>query len=350
MYDHLSGVLLGTAVGDALGLFMEGLSSKTIASWFPSGIDRYYLLGNIGFTSDDTEQSALVAQSLIRYPDDYMKCTRAFQMSLLGWFCRLPFGIGRATSLSCLKMLFGARKTGIRSAGNGAAMRAAIVGVFFHDDQQQRIKFGTSLARVTHIDARAVDGALFAAEMAAAAYSMRQLTDEDARNMCFDAALEVVNETSLRAALLTAYTLFKQQATIEDARQRLGCSGFVNHSIPLSAFVFLRFGGDSLTALQTVIRAGGDTDTHAAIVGAWCGALHGEQGLPQELINRINNGPFGPSHLRELAKSLTARRQGNMSEVPVYSWTLSLARNVALLPLILSHALLRIGRGGSLRP
>jgi len=350
MYDHLSGVLLGTAVGDALGLFMEGLSAKAIASWFASGIDRYYLLGNIGFVSDDTEQSALIAQSLILHPDDCARCTRAFQMSMLGWFCRLPFGIGRATSFACLRMLVGARETGIRSAGNGAAMRAAIIGVYFYDDQQLRVQFGTSMARVTHVDARAVDGALFVAEMAAAAFVSRQATGEDARYRCFDAAIKVVNESSMRTALLTAYTLAAQKTPIEEARQRLGSSGFVNHSVPLSAFVFLRFGGDSLAALQAVIRAGGDTDTNAAIVGAWCGALHGEQGLPQELIDKINDGPFGPRHLRELARALATRKNGSESLVPTYWWPLALARNVALLPIIVSHALLRIFRGGSLRP
>ncbi len=62
-YEHLTGVLLGTAVGDALGLYMEGLSAKSIATWFPTGINRYYLVGNTGFVSDDTEQSALIAQA-----------------------------------------------------------------------------------------------------------------------------------------------------------------------------------------------------------------------------------------------------------------------------------------------
>jgi ADP-ribosyl-[dinitrogen reductase] hydrolase len=350
IYDHLSGVLLGTAVGDALGLFMEGLSARTIASWFASDINRYYLLGNTGFVSDDTEQSALVAQSIIRYPDDCAKCTRAFQMSMLGWFCRMPFGVGRATSFACLRMLVGSRKTGICSAGNGAAMRAAIIGLFFHDDQQRRLQFGTSLASATHVDPRAVDGALFVAEMAAAAYFNRQVADTDARYRCFDAAIKVVNDSSLRTVLMTARTLASQEVTIGDAGQRLGCSGFVNHSVPLSTFAFLRCGGDSLTALQCVIKAGGDTDTNAAIVGAWCGALYGELGLPQELVSKINDGPFGPRHLRELAKALAARKNGNEFVVPTYSWPLSLARNVALLPVIVSHALLRIGRSGTLRP
>ena len=67
--DRIEGVLLGTAFGDALGLTTEGMSAKSIARRF-GRVDRYHLLGRIGFVSDDTEQSALVAQSLARHPDD----------------------------------------------------------------------------------------------------------------------------------------------------------------------------------------------------------------------------------------------------------------------------------------
>ena len=350
LYDHLAGVLLGTALGDALGLFMEGLSAETIASWFASGIDRYYLLGNIGFLSDDTEQSALIAQALIRYPNDYARCTRAFQISMLGWFCRLPFGVGRATSLACLKMFLGLRETGIRSAGNGAAMRAAIIGVYFYDDQQRRLQFGTSMARVTHVDERAIDGALFVAELAATAFVGGPIADEDARYRFFDVALEVVKESSLRSALLIARALAAQKMPMQDAQKQIGSSGFVNQSVPIAAFAFLRFGGDSLLAVQSTIMAGGDTDTNAAIVGAWCGALYGEQRLPQSLIEKISAGPFGPAHLRKLARALTTSKTGAEASAPGYWWILALARNLALLPLIVSHALLRVCRAGSLRP
>ncbi len=343
LYDHLAGVLLGTAVGDALGLYMEGLSAKSIAAWFPSGISRYYLLGNTGFVSDDTEQSALLAQALIRSPDDCGKCTRAFKTAMLGWFCRMPFGVGRATCFACLRMLVGARETGIHSAGNGAAMRSAIIGVYFFDDPEKRIQFGTCLARATHIDARAIDGALFVAEMAAALFVNRQNLYEEARYSCFETAIQVVNENSLRAALLQAQALASAKTTLAEAGQRIGSSGFVNQSVPLAAFVFLRFGGEIQNALQSAIQAGGDTDTNAAIVGAWCGAFYGEKKLPHQLVYRINNGPFGPRHLRALAKALVGRGSA-MAVVPPYSWPLAFARNVILIPIILSHTFLRVCR------
>ena len=95
--ERLAGVLLGTAVGDALGLACEGMSAKRIARRF-GRVDRYHLLGRTGYVSDDTEQSALVAQSLARQPAQRDRCVKAFRRSLLGWFWRLPWGVGLAMS------------------------------------------------------------------------------------------------------------------------------------------------------------------------------------------------------------------------------------------------------------
>jgi ADP-ribosylglycohydrolase len=321
---------------------MEGLSGKTISASFPDCIDRYYLLGNIGFVSDDTEQSALVAQSLVRYPHDSGAATKAFKLAMLGWFSRLPFGVGRATSQSCLKMLTGAKETGINSAGNGAAMRAAIIGVFYHDNQPYRLKIGKSIACSTHLDQRAIDGALFVAELAAAAYTNRNSHDPNRRYQSFDSAISVVQESSLRQALDLARNLAQQQANIQTAAQELGCSGFVNHSVALAAFAFLRWGDDTLAAIQWTIKAGGDTDSNAAIVGAWCGALLGEQGLPANLIDKINDGPFGPSHLRQLACALGDIKYGKTPATPTYLWPTAMARNILLIPIILSHTLKRL--------
>jgi ADP-ribosylglycohydrolase len=67
--DRLLGVLLGTALGDALGLPAEGMSARAIARRF-GRMDRFRLLGSTGFVSDDTEQAALIAQALAQHPDD----------------------------------------------------------------------------------------------------------------------------------------------------------------------------------------------------------------------------------------------------------------------------------------
>src|SRR5262245_3228718 len=143
------------------------MSPRAIARRF-GRVDRFRLLGRTGFVSDDTEQTALVGQSLARHPDDVDACVRAFRRSLLGWSCRLPWGIGRATIRACTRIALGLSPSGVMSAGNGSAMRAAIVGAFLRDRPREREAFGRSLAEVTHRDIRAVEGALYVAELAAA--------------------------------------------------------------------------------------------------------------------------------------------------------------------------------------
>lgn len=333
--DRLTGVLLGTALGDALGLPAERLSGQRIARQFGS-MDRFRLLGRTGFVSDDTEQAALVAQSLARCPEDPTTCAEAFRRSLLGWFLRLPWGVGMATIKACLRIAAGMRPSGVLSAGNGAAMRAAVVGVFLVDDPDARLRFGRALAEVTHRDERAVAGALYVSELAASVCRTSN------RSIAFQSALESVTEPQLLAALRRAADLAESSTDTGDAARQLGTSGFVLHTVPFATFCFLRFGDEPLGALQQAIAAGGDTDSIAAILGGWLGALHGEAGLPTHLLNRIHDGPFGPTHLRALGHHLVRTGQGPIAPVPGYSPVAALTRNLLLYPVILAHGFRRI--------
>jgi ADP-ribosylglycohydrolase len=338
VYDRLAGTLLGTAVGDALGLPAEGMTAARIARRF-GPVERYRLLGQTGFVSDDTEQSALVAQSLARHPDDPSACAAAFRRSLLGWFCRLPWGVGLATVRACGRIALGLRPSGVPSAGNGAAMRAAIVGVFLREDPAARAHFGRLLAEVTHRDGRAVAGALFVADLAAACACAAP--DADRREL-FAAARAAVAEPSLAAALDCAAALAARGVTTLEAARELRTSGFVLHTVPYAACCFLLLGDRPLPALSQAIRAGGDTDSFAAVLGAWLGALHGEAGPPRDLVERLHDGPFGPTHLRALARCLAAIREGKPAAVPGFSAPAALTRNLCLLPVVLAHGFRRL--------
>src|SRR5579862_9817201 len=319
--DRLAGTLLGTAVGDALGLPCEGLSATRIARRFGK-LDRFHLIGRTGFVSDDTEQSALVAQSLARFPSDPDRCARAFRRSLVGWFWRLPWGVGLAAVRSCAKAMLGFPTTGVRSAGNGSAMRAAVIGAYFHDRPAERRAFGTAIARTTHTDERAVEDALFVAELAA-------VGPEEAR--------KIVAQQELAAALDRAFALAQRSAPTSEAAGALRTTGYVVHSVPFALFCYLRYGATPLLAIQECIGAGGDTDSIAAILGAWLGARHGEPGLPAHLVAEIHDGPFGPTHLRALAAALS-----DGAPPPRYSWPGALLRNLALYPVVLAHGFRRL--------
>jgi ADP-ribosylglycohydrolase len=336
--DRLAGTLLGTAVGDALGLVTEGMSARAIARRF-GRVERFHLFGTTGFVSDDTEQSALVAECLARHPDDVDSSVRAFRRSLLGWFCRLPWGVGLATVRACIRIGLGFARSGVYSAGNGAAMRAAIIGAFFADRPREREKFGRALAEVTHRDPRAVEGALYVAELAAACVQSKPGTCPE---ICQQSARHCVTIGTLGAAIDRARDLALRGASTGDAARSCGTSGFVLESVALATFGFIRYGSDPLLALTEVISAGGDTDSIAAILGAWLGALHGAAALPQPLIARIHDGPFGPTHLRGLAECLASIRSVTPAQVPRYSVIAAVARNLLLYPVVLAHVFRRL--------
>ncbi len=338
--SRLKGSLLGTALGDALGMPCEGLSSGQISRRFGK-IESFHLLGSIGFVSDDTEQSALLAQSIIKEADEAAPCARKFQVALLFWFMRLPCGVGLATLRACLKIALGFRCSGVRSAGNGSAMRAGILGAYFYDDELKRREFGTAICQTTHTDKRALAGALFVGEIAALAVSTK--SDSVIEKTEFLRLVEKVEESELKKNLELAASLAEKKLDITEAARQLKVSGYVLHSVPIAFFAFLRYRQESpLEALSQLISVGGDTDSNAAILGGWLGALKGEAALPQELISKIENGPFGPDHLRKLAECLCAVKSGKKVKEPSYNWVYALIRNLFFFGVVLFHVLLRI--------
>ncbi len=98
---------------------------------------------------------------------------------------------------------------------------------------------------------------------------------------------------------------------------------------------------EPLETLAELIALGGDTDSIAAILGGWLGAQHGAQALPS-LVDEIHDGPFGPTHLRGLARAL-ARHEAP----PRFSATAAMLRNLALYPVVLGHGLWRLARASS---
>ena len=132
--DAIIGCILGTAVGDALGLPYEGVSPKRAARLLGPP-DRYRFFFRRGMISDDTEHTCMVAQSLIDAGGDVPTFTRRFARRLRWWILALPAGVGKATARSGIKLWLGAspEKAGVFSAGNGPAMRAAIFGAALDD-------------------------------------------------------------------------------------------------------------------------------------------------------------------------------------------------------------------------
>ena len=154
------GSLLGTAVGDALGLPIEGLSRRRAARLIGE-LDSYRLVFGRGMVSDDTEHACMVAQALIASGNDPDMLAHQLVKRLRWWLYSLPAGTGAATLKACLKLCIGfpPSRSGVFSAGNGPAMRSPILGAAI-DDVDLLNELVRASTRITHTDPKAKHGAL----------------------------------------------------------------------------------------------------------------------------------------------------------------------------------------------
>ncbi len=133
--DAIVGCMLGTAVGDAIGLPFEGLPPRRLRRMCAK-VDSHCLLFGRGMTSDDTEHTCLLANALIESGGDEAIFQRELARGLRAWLATLPAGTGLATLRATTKLWlgFGPRHSGVFSAGNGPAMRSALIGVCYGQD------------------------------------------------------------------------------------------------------------------------------------------------------------------------------------------------------------------------
>ncbi len=343
LYQRFAGVLLGTAVGDALGLPAEGLSRGRIERLWHGNWQHRLILGR-GMCSDDTEHTLFVAQALLAHPDEAAAFQRCFAWKLRLWLIGLPAGIGFATLRAILKLWLGfpPSRSGVYSAGNGPAMRSAIIGAYFHDDAAKRKQFVSASTRVTHSDPKAETAALAIAEAAAWAVAQEKAPAEWVRSLTGlsdgDDWIAICNKLQDALAKRPPVTAFADALGL-----RNGVSGYSYHSVPVALYAFLRSPENFGEALTSALNCGGDTDTVGAIVGALAGASVGTSGIPSEWLSGICEWPRSLQVLNQAAERLVQQKLDGSSAGPVkYSWPGLIPRNLAFLLIVLAHGFRRL--------
>ena len=341
------GCILGTAVGDALGLASEGLSKDRQKRWFPA-LDGYHLLLGKGLCSDDTEHSCMLAQSIIVSGGDEASLARDFAWRLRWWLVGLPAGIGFATLRSILKLwLFVPGKwRGVYSAGNAPAMRSALLGVCFADDEARLSRINRLIARMTHTDPKAECGALAIA--LAARCSMR---GQGADVFLADLARLTAPLGAAGAELVDLATRARASADAGEATEvfgrSLGCSkgisGYMYHSVPAVLHAWFTYPRDYQAAVRTIIRCGGDTDSTAAMLGAIVGAGVGRAGIPVKWTEDLIEWPRTCRWMEGLArKAAQAAQRGKRGKAHPLSIVGLALRNTGFFILVLMHGLRRL--------
>ncbi len=307
-YHALQGCLFGTAVADAIGLPYEGLSPRRIRKLKVFPLKHRFFFGR-GMLSDDTEHTCMVADSLIYSQADSEKFSKLLACTMRLWFLGLPAGIGMATLRSCIKLWFfiPPDKSGVFSAGNGPAMRSAIIGVYASDDVALRSELIGINTRITHTDPKALKGAMIVAEMAARNTQGKSLTvDNCLSELGFIIDDDKELETLVSKAVSSAKAQQNAEAFCVQENLEKGVSGYIYHTLPVVIQIVLRHNENYEEAISEAIRCGGDTDTVAAIIGGIIGAQVGKKGIPEGWLNNLRDWPRDKTYLHLLGEELTA--------------------------------------------
>lgn len=348
----IAGCLLGTAVGDAIALPFEGLSRRRISRWLRGPLKHGFFFGR-GFCSDDTEHTCMVAQALLtaRAEGERKWFVHVFTHNLAWrlrlWLLGLPAGIGLATLRSIVKQWvhLAAHADGVDSAGNGPAMRSAILGVCHGDDPKLLRELVRASTRLTHTDPRAEAGAF------AVAWAAHLASQPEAPSAAsFWASLSQSHQEPGGALLVPVAEAVKSVQQQEDTFEfaaRIGCAqgvgGFVMHTVPVALHVWLTHSEDYAGALETVVRCGGDTDTVGAIVGALVGARVGPEGIPEAWRDNLWEWPRSRRWLGDLATRLADERSDRhwRGALPLNVPAL-LLRNLLFMVWVLAHGFRRL--------
>lgn len=344
----LKGCIVGTAVGDALGLPAEGISPARIKRLFPGPWKHHFLLGR-GMCSDDTEHTFFVAQSLLAASGDAEEFQRRLARSFRWWLAGVPAGVGFATLRACLKLWVGIspKRSGIYSAGNGPAMRASIIGAHFCGDEDAIRKHVRLSTEITHTDERAFTGALAVALLTAWSIDWKSTELPTVDIIAGKLRLLASDDTEWHGYIASIASAYSDGMTVPEFAQSLGLqkgvTGYVYHTVPVAIYSHLLHFGDFRATLEAVLDCGGDTDTVGAITGAMAGTVAGEQGIPAEWVSRIWEWPRSIGVLLEAARRLAEPKTGNGQIGPVkYFWPGLILRNALFVAVVLLHGFRRL--------
>ncbi|MHC4660238.1 MAG: ADP-ribosylglycohydrolase family protein [Planctomycetota bacterium] len=346
--DRFAGILLGTAVGDSVGLPAEGMSRRRVEKIFRGRWRQRFVFGR-GMTSDDTEHAFLVSQALLKHPDDAGRFRKSLAWKLRLWLLGIPAGVGFATLRSCLKLWLGfpPAKSGVFSAGNGPAMRSAIIGASYHNDANKIREYVKAATEITHRDPRAFTGALAVALIAAHAVSNGADKKPGLENVIGILKSAGPDDGEWNEILSKFSSGFEKDLPVTGFADSIGAvkgiSGYMYRTVPVAVYAWLKHYGDFQTTLESVLNCGGDTDTAGAITGALAGAVCGASGIPGEWLGRICEFPRTVGVIREVAQRLAVQsREGGPFRSVTYLWPMLLPRNIFFLIFVLLHGFRRM--------
>ena len=282
------GSLVGAAIGDALGASWEGRRIFT-----EHEIESITNITHPLRYTDDTHMTIGVAESLIecggfdgadmagRFIDNYSKEP---------W---RGYGPGPPRVFSLIKSGVAWDKAAEHiyrggSFGNGSAMRAAPIGLFFRNNPTKLKEAAYLSSRITHFHILGMEGAFIQAMAVALATAENPDKPLDTQSF-ISKLLNYATQDIYLGKIAKFDTLLGRCDDRQEVVNQLGHGIEAFNSVPTAVYAFLSHPHDFASTATYAISLGGDTDTIASMAGAISGAYLGIDAIPAEWQEKLEN-------------------------------------------------------------
>jgi poly(ADP-ribose) glycohydrolase ARH3 len=292
------GSMLGSGLGDAIGelAFLHPHKDRLCAT--------LRQLSELSYT-DDTAMAIGLAESILQKkgidPEHLGKTfSENFEREPWRGYAAGPptiFSMVKQTGITysaAAKRVF----SGEGSFGNGAAMRVAPAGLYFHASSTLYDRV-CEASQITHAHPVGMDGAAVQAFAVAQAVTLDPRDDFSVHPMT-RFLVEIARTSEVKKKMALVQNLMAEGAAPRIAADRIGRTVAVHESMPFAVYSFLRNASSFEECVFCAVLNGGDRDTLGAMAGAISGAYLGLEAIPESWRRKLENGAY----IEQLASKL----------------------------------------------
>lgn len=276
--DKFRGVLLGLAVGDALGAPMEFQPARSSANYVTEMIGGGWQQLAPGEWTDDTQIALCIVDSLLAKsvfdPDDIAR-------RFVAWMEAGPKDIGLHTRrvLSAIRdgmpwdlAAADAQQADIDNASNGSLMRCAPLAMFFFKRPDYAASLSPVLSRITHAHPDCESACV--------------LVNVAIANLLAGASAADAIEAGYSACDTVSGAFRDRVQRAMQPANDTSPTGWVLDTLEVALWSFLHTPTYELAIVEAVNR-GADADTVGAVVGALAGARYGASAIPGRWLSSL---------------------------------------------------------------
>ncbi|MFT4705787.1 MAG: ADP-ribosyl-[dinitrogen reductase] hydrolase [Bradymonadia bacterium] len=326
--DRMTGLLMGAAIGDALGMPVESIESEqTLRALHRLGGIRHFLapqphvLKSLrrlrpGCWTDETQLIVAISRAIITEGTlDYDVVADAFvhafeTLELRGW--------DATTKQACRRLAQGTDRTrsgNVGGSGNAVAARIAPIAAWSFlrgDNREQLLEHCINVGIMTHHDPRAVTAAYLISLLIRDALSAprRWMPSPERYTELIEEARWAEEMLATRIGVsddpisqhLEEMSDALDCEPLELAEFCNGATSYACHSVTYVIALLCGRPWEFEAGVVAAVNGGGDTDSNGAMVGAVLGAAYGLRKLPKGFVEKLEEAEM----LRECGALLGA--------------------------------------------